>query len=169
LRIKVNNGVVGLRRWPLGSADGRIEHFWRLGEPEIAQHLLARNSSVRFVRPKVGEGPARTDYGVKQPARGYTVAKIESVRKNALDTQIVRERAHYMVQTLADKHHLGASGYDFLERFNATHLEPRLQKVLEELFAQKVQAVAALMPENGVQEARGDHAVRGVEKRACDG
>src|ERR1035437_183657 len=161
--------MVRLWRRPLSPADGRVQNFRDLRESEIAQQSLARNSAVSVIRPKVRERAAGTNHRVEQAAGGVPVAKIEAVRKNALDAQMVSEGAHHVIKSLADEHHFRARGYDFLELFNARQLQPRLQKILEELLAQKIEAVAALMSQNSMQQSRGKNTVCGIEEGSCNG
>ena len=65
------------------------------------------------------------------------------------------QRAHHVVQALADQHDVGALGLDLAQFFHACRLQARLDEIGEILLAQQVQAVLADAAQQGVQHPRG--------------
>lgn len=128
----------------------------RLGRAPAIGHILAERS----------KRPARADYRVKQPAGSRSVAKLQSVGDNVLDAEMLRQGPHDVFQRLAYQNDVRSGLHQFLDLLNAFRLQPGLQVVLEELFAQQVQPVARNTTEHGVNYARGELTIGGVKKRA---
>ena len=116
-----------------------------------------------------GEGAARADYGVEQASGGHAFAEIEAIRDDAPDAQVLGERAHDVVEALADQDDFAARGDRFVQFGDAFFFEARLQKIFEEFLAEEVEAVAADSAEDGVEEAGGEDAVGEVEEGAGEG
>ena len=121
-----------------------------MGKTQVVGQPLPGNSSVGTPANQAGEDAAGPDDGVQQAASGAAVAELQPVGEQKLHSQVVRQRAHDVVEPLADQHHRavgsvagGVGGQDFLELLHSTPLEARLEDIVKVLFAQEVEAVAA--------------------------
>ncbi len=75
----------------------------------------------------------RANHRVKQATRGNSLAEFEPVRNQARNAEIVRQRPHYMVEPLADEHHILRALFRHAgaQAFNALRLQLLFQDVFE--------------------------------------
>jgi len=157
-----------LRRRPARGLNCAIHEFWILCVADAAKKNCARHLPVGLASGEFRESAARTNHGIEQTSRCKAITKIEAVAEHALDAEMIGERAHDVVESLAYQHDIGTGGYDFLELGNPSGFQSWLEEILEEFFAEEVEPVAAYAAQHRVQKACGEHAIRGVEKRARD-
>jgi hypothetical protein len=165
----MNDGQRDFLGTPLGRPDGIAEDLGVFRETQAPQQPLAWNSAVGLIGQKSRESAARADHRIEQPAGGEAAAKIEPVRENPLDTQIIREGVHDVVKTLADENDITAGGQDFLQFLDAAGLEPGLQEIVKEFLPEEVEPVPALASQYGVEQAGREDTVRRVEEWPSDG
>lgn len=84
-----------------------------------------------------------TDHGIQQTPRRHAIAELQTIGEQVAHTQMFRQRAHYVVQPLADQHYLGAALQQFVQLRYAMRLELRFETILEVLSSEQIKAVAA--------------------------
>ena len=82
-----------------------------------------------------------------------------------LHAEVVRQRAHDVVEQLADEHDALAAAHGFEQLLARVFAQIRLQHVLKIFFAEQIEPVAAHPAQQRVQKSRGEGAARGVGKR----
>jgi hypothetical protein len=87
------------------------------------------NCRVRILFPNARERPARPDDRLYQPAGRGAIAKIQAVGHNPLDAQVLRQRTHHVLQSLADEHDVRTCLHQVQHLAHASLLQPRLQLV----------------------------------------
>ena len=112
------------------------------------------------------ECPAWADHRIEQPTGGDAVAKLQAVGDHVLHSQMLRQRTHHLLESLADQNDISATFNQLLYLRYSTRLQAWLQLVLEIFLAQQVEAVAADAAQDGVHHARGKFAIGRVQKRA---
>ena len=80
---------------------------------EAAKKNFARYLAVGLASSEFREGAARANHRIEQTPSGKPVAKIEAVAENALDAEVIGERAHDVVESLAHEHNVGTRCDDF--------------------------------------------------------
>src|SRR5271155_3926268 len=114
-RIEVNNWKLHFRRGLLRRLNRAIQNFRTVRrEAQIPHQLFARDVSIRFASSNLGEPAPGPDHRFEQAACCAPIAKIEPVRNNALDAQVVRQRPHDVIEALAYEDHVLASRHRFL-------------------------------------------------------
>src|SRR5258708_19908097 len=83
-----------------------------------------------------------------------------------LRSEVLRQRTHQMVQSLAHQHHVCSGAEKFLDLFHSMRFQLGFQLVLEIFLAQKIQTVAGYTAQGGVNHASSELAVGGVKKWA---
>ena len=125
--------------------------------------MLGGDFPIRFCVEK-RQWPARTNHRIQQPPGGHAVAKLQPVGHQSVDSQVLRQRAHDVVQALADQNHLAVLVHPFAQLGHTLRPQLRLEDVLEILFPQQVQPVAANASQQGVQNPGGQNAVARIER-----
>ncbi len=165
----MNDGKLHFRCRPSRRLNRAIQNFRIVSKAQVPHQQIAPDSSIRFAPRDLGESTPGPNHRFEQTAGRAPIAKIEAVRNNAFDAQIVRKRAHDVVEALADKDDVIVRGHRFLQFFHAGLPEARLQEILKEFLTEQIQAIAADAAQHGVQQSRGEDAVRGVQKWPRDG
>src|ERR1700746_1309788 len=75
-----------------------------------------------------------------------------------------RERAHDVVEALAHQNNFAAPRNGFVQLGDAARFQSWLQKIFEEFFTEQIEAITARSAQNGVEQARGKHAIRHVKE-----
>ena len=148
-----------------GLLDRIVQHFRIFLEAEDGDQLFARKAAIGLAFGEARKRAARTNHGIEQAARGDAFAKIQAIGNEARNAQMLRERAHDVVEALAHQNNFAARRHGFVQLGDAALFQPRLQKIFEEFLAEQVQAVAAHSAQHSVKKARGEDAVGDVEKR----
>jgi hypothetical protein len=157
---------VALRRRTACRGDGSKELFGTLLHSEVADKLFGAQPSVGFRTHHKRQRPSRANHWIEQPPRGNSIAKFQPVCHDALDPQVLRQRAHHMLQTLADEHHLPVLRHPLPQTGYAFRPELSFQNILKIFLAEQVQPVAAHAAQQSVQNPRRQHAVGGIKRRA---
>ncbi len=131
----------------------------RFGSAAAVGHVLAERS----------KSAAGTNHWIKQSAGGGAVAKFQAVGDDALDSEVLRQRTHHVLERLADQNHVGAGFHKLLHCPNTFWLQARLELVLKILFSQKVQTVAGYAAQDCVDDTGGELAVGGIKNGAQHG
>lgn len=150
----------------MGVADRAFENTRACAKSEIFCQFLACDPAVGPMPVKLGKSASGTNYGIEQPPGRQAFPEFKAVGNQALDAQMLRKRAHDVVEALADEHDPFAVRQGALKLFDALRPQPRLQDVFEVLFAEKVKTVLADATQDGMQKPRRDTSVRGVSEGA---
>ena len=113
-RFKMHGGDGNFGRRPFGGLNCGVHDSGIFRVAEAAQQNFARHAAIRLTAGKFCEGAARTNHGIEQAAGRDAVAKIEAIAKDAADAEMIRERAHDVVEPLADENNLRAGFHRFL-------------------------------------------------------
>src|ERR1700722_4340281 len=165
---EVNDGNRNLRRWPVGGLNRTVYDFRILRVAETADKNCAGHLPVRLASCEFGESTPRTNHWIEQAASGEAVAKIEAIAENALDAEMIGERSHDVVESLAYENNVRTGCDDFFESSNPGVFQSWLEEILKEFLAEEVEPIAAYAAQDRVEKACGEHAIGGVEKRARD-
>ena len=109
------------------------------------------------------KAPAGTNHWIKQSAGSGAVAKFQAVGDDALDSEVLGQRAHHVLERLADQNHVGAGFHKLLHCPNTFWLQARLELVLEIFFSQQVQTIPGYAAQDCVHDAGGKLAVGGIK------
>src|SRR5216684_1269531 len=82
-----------------------------------------------------------------------------------LRSEVLRQRTHKVVQSLAHQHNICSCAEKFLDLFHSVRFELGFQLVLKIFLAQKIQTVAGYTAQGCVNHASSELAVGGVKKR----
>ena len=80
----------------------------------MAGQRLGGAAAVRHVLPEGSECAARADYGPQQPAGRGAITKLQAVGDDVPDTQVLRQRAHDVLQRLAHQYDVRSCLHEFL-------------------------------------------------------
>ena len=139
-------------------------------EAEIAHQLVARGFGRRAGAGEAWRmAPRGRITGSSSRPVAMPFAEIEAIGNDSLHAQVIGQRAHDVVEPLADQNDFAACGDRLFQLGDAFLLQARLQKVFEEFFAQEIEAVAADSAKDGVKQASGEDAVGDVEEGPGDG
>src|SRR6185437_180816 len=97
------------------------------------------------------------------PPCRQSVAKLQPVRNQHPNAQMLSQRAHYVVEALAYQHYFLSVRLRFLQFVDAPLLQRGFQQILKILLPQEVKPVTANSAQDRVQQARGERAIRQVE------
>src|SRR5438445_5289897 len=109
------------------------ELLWMLFQPQIAKQLLGADATVSSSTPERRQRPSRTNNGVEQPACGSAIPKFQPVRNEPLDSQMLRQGPHNVIQALAHKNDLSMLGQPLAQLCHAFGPELPLEYILEVL------------------------------------
>ena len=118
-----------------------VHEFWILRVAEAAEKNCARHLPVRLAAGEFRESSAWANYRIEQAASGETIAKVEAIAENALDAEMIGERSHDVVESLAYEYDVRAGCDDFFESSNPGGFQSWLEEILEEFFAEQVEPV----------------------------
>src|SRR5579864_1099082 len=106
LAVKVNDRAHS--RWPLSMCrSNRGPQFFE-GDVEMAGESFRSTAAVRHVLAERSEGAAGTNHRFEQPAGCGAVTEFQAVRNDALDAEMLRQRAHHVVECLTDQYYVSA-------------------------------------------------------------
>src|ERR1700722_908665 len=128
---------------------------------------FTRNRAVGLIGSELRENATRTDYRIEKPARRKSVAEIQAVAQNSPDSQMICDRTHDVVETLTRENDVVTSGHCLLQFFDAARFQSGFKEIVKKLFSKKIQPVATLTPQHGVEKAGSEDAIRGIEKWAA--
>src|SRR5580704_4249075 len=111
----MDDGNRNLWRRTLRRLNRAVDYFRILCDAEAAKENFARDASIGLAARDFRKRAARTNHGIERASGGETTAKIEAIRKNALDAEMIGKRAHDVVEALANENHVGARGDGFVE------------------------------------------------------
>ena len=109
---KIDDGPGWRERPPLGGNDCGAQVFH--GDIQLSRQSLRSPAPVWILFPNARERSARSNDRLQQSSRRRATAKLQTVGHDPLDAQILRQRAHHVVQPLADQHNLRAGFHQFL-------------------------------------------------------
>ena len=107
-RVEADNRQAHFRRNSLGRPNRFVQHAGVFREAEIAHQLIARQGPVRAILLKPRHRAARANHGIEQASRGEAIAKIQTIAENAPHAEMLRERTHDVIESLAHEHHVAA-------------------------------------------------------------
>ena len=164
LSFEMNYGTRGSHIAPLGRNHGRAQVFQR--NVELPRQRFGSSSTVRIFFSNAGEGSARTNHRLQQPASRNAIAEIKTVCDNPLNTEMLRQRAHDVLQSLAYQNDFRSGFYQLLHLTHAALFQLRLQLVLKEFLTQQIQAIASHSAQDGMDCPGSKLAIRGIKKRS---
>src|SRR3989449_1723704 len=136
--VEQHQGPVIPGRGALGRNHRRLQDLRPRLESQVPRQLRGRKPAIRTALQQQCQPAPRPDHRVEQPPRSPAVTELQTVGHQALDPQIVRKRAHDVLQSLADQHHLTVASHPFLELLDPARLELRLQDVMKIFLAQQI-------------------------------
>src|SRR5215469_16530919 len=98
--------------------DGRIEGFGTF-ESEIFHKLFWRAEPVGVAASNERKQATWTHHWIEEAAGGDSVARLEPVNDHLFHAQMLGQRPHDMVKSLADKYDFRTGIHDFLQALNA--------------------------------------------------
>jgi hypothetical protein len=162
--FKVNDGSERDRTLSLGGSYSADQVF--VTDIEMARKSLRSPPAVWHILSEWGESAARPDHRVEQASGRGSIMKFQAVGDDVPHSEMLRQRTHQVIESLANQHNVCPRSHKFLNLFNAFLFEMRLQFVLEELFSQQIQAIAGYAPKNGMDDAGGKFAIGCIKERA---
>ena len=150
--------------------DARCAGEWRRSALlDFSNPSLVSVERAKSSRPDEGRSlanrPRGRITGSEQPPRGDAIAEIEPIGKDSLDAQMIRERPHNVIEPLAYQHHFRAGSQTRFQLDSLRAASGAASASTRNIPRPADRADRGSRPQNGVQQARGENAIRDVEER----